>query len=68
MSALGTILLTIGSGLLLCSAIFALASFRRPLRPSLPAPLSNDTLGTYQRERVAYFIDQLREERATRIV
>jgi hypothetical protein len=68
MFALGTVLLTIGSTLLLCSAIFALASFHRPARRSLAAPVSNDTFGAYQPERVAYFIDQLREERDTRTV
>jgi hypothetical protein len=68
MFAFGTVLLTVGSILLLCSAIFALASFRRSARASLAASLSNDTVGAYQRERVAYFIDQLREERDTRTV
>jgi hypothetical protein len=62
MLALGAVLLAAGLALLLCSVIFALVPLLR--RRRLVSPLPNEKiLGSYNQERVAYFIDLLREER-----
>jgi hypothetical protein len=63
MFVVGALLLLAGSALLLCGAIFAFAALRRPSQTGLVAPLPKNNFGTYDQERVAYFIDQLREER-----
>jgi hypothetical protein len=66
MLALGAVLLAAGLALLLCSVIFALVALLRRRRTSLVSPLPNEKiLGSYNQERVAYFIDLLREERGT---
>jgi hypothetical protein len=59
MFVVGAALLLVGSALLLCGAFFALVSPRRPSQAGLTVPLTKNDFGTYDQERVAYFIDQL---------
>jgi len=66
MFAVGAALLLVGSALLLCGAFFALVSRRRPSQAGLAVPLAKNDFGTYEQERVAYFIDQLGKEREGR--